>query len=119
MAGAGRKSAARRYGCFQGANLSISSLWEEEEEVPVLLLVLLLPQLQEPPVPGGNLPEGSPLPPFLITPNWYGCVSAAEPGLGPALRAPQALSLYERNESSSWRPSPWVPLLLCLSPRHS
>ena len=68
MTGAGRKSAARRSGCFQGANLSISSLWEEEEEVPVLLLVLLLPQLQEPPVPGGNLPEGSPLPPFLITP---------------------------------------------------
>lgn len=64
MTGAGRKSAACRSGCFQGANLSISSLWEEEEEVPVLLLVPLLPQLQEPPVPGGDLPEGSPPPSF-------------------------------------------------------
>lgn len=78
----------------------ISSLWEEEEEVPVLLLVLLLPQPSRASCPGGNLPEGSPLPPFLITPNWYGCVSAAEPGLGPALRA-RKLCLFMKGMRAS------------------
>lgn len=53
--------------------------------------------------------------------NWPGCISAAEPGLGLSLRAPQGLFLspYERNENSSWRHSPHAPLLLCSSPRQS
>lgn len=121
VAWAVREGTASRSGCFQGANLSISSQFSgKKPSLPCSCCgCAAVRQLQGAFLWGGSWPEGvaSLFSPSYQLFNWPGCDSAAEPGLGLSLRAPQGLflSLYERNESSSWRPSPWAPLLL--SPR--
>lgn len=115
VAGAAREGTAGRSGCFQGANLSISSQLvggRGRDPCPVVAAAVA--------TAAWSLLSGMGLclkgVASLLCPsqlfNWPGCISAAEPGLGLSLRAPQGLFLspYERNENSSWRHGPRAPL---------
>ena len=125
VAGAGREGIASRSGCFQGTNLSISSqLVGGRGRDPCPVVAAAVATAAQSLLSGvGVCLKGvaSLLPPSHQLFNWPRCISAADPGLGLSLRAPQGFSLspYKGKGSSSWRPRPWAPLLLCLSPRQS
>lgn len=107
MAGAGREGTVSRSGCFQGANLSISSQLvggRGRDLCHVIAAAVVTAAWSLLSGVGVCLKGIASL--FSLSHqlfNWPGCILAAEPGLGLSLRAPQGLLLspYERNESSS------------------